>query len=71
MERPISVAYAWRMMDTSSNTFARRAKLSTAAIALAVAVTVAAVAAVMLASGDRHLAGYQLESPIRNLNKTQ
>ncbi|MEZ5901302.1 MAG: hypothetical protein R3D51_17620 [Hyphomicrobiaceae bacterium] len=51
-------------MDTTSNTFARRARLSTAAIALAVALTAAAVAAVMYSSGKTELAGYQLDSPI-------
>lgn len=54
------------MFDTSANTFVRRARLSTAAIALAVAVTLAAVAAVLFSSGTDHLANYKLESPISN-----
>lgn len=52
------------MMDTSTNNFARRARLSTSAIALALAVTVAAIIAVWVSSGEREIAGYQLESPI-------
>jgi hypothetical protein len=54
------------MMDTASNTFARRARLSTAAIAVAVAVTVAAVAAVLYSAGDRRVADHKLDSPISN-----
>lgn len=54
-------SYVWRMLDTSSNSFARRARLSTSAIALAVAVTLAAVAAVLLSAGDSQMASTQLE----------
>jgi hypothetical protein len=52
------------MIDTSANTFARRARLSTAAIALAVAVTLAAAVATVLSSGKDHFANSKLESPI-------
>jgi len=52
------------MIDTSANTFARRARLSTAAIALAVAVTLAAAVTTFLSSDNDHFANYKLESPI-------
>lgn len=52
------------MIETSSNVFARRARLSTAAIALALALTIAALAAVLSSSDERALEAYQLESPI-------
>lgn len=54
------------MIDTTSNTFARRARLSTAAIALAIAVTAAAVAAVLYSAGDPQVAEYKVDSPIHN-----
>lgn len=53
-------------MDTTTNTFARRARLSTAAIAVAIAVTVAAAAAVLYSTGNPRIAEYKLESPIIN-----
>lgn len=56
--------YAADMMETTSHSFARRARLSTAAIALAVAVTVAAIAAVFYTAGEEHMADYKLDSPI-------
>ena len=67
MERAATIPYVRRMMETTSHSFARRARLSTAAIALAVAVTLAAIAAVMYAAGDEHLAEYKLDSPISSL----
>lgn len=51
-------------METTSHSFVRRARLSTAAIALAVCVTVAAIAAVFYTAGDDRLAEYKLDSPI-------
>jgi hypothetical protein len=53
------------MIDTTSNSFARRARLSTAAIALAVSLTVVAIAAVLYSWGSASLSEYQLENPIR------
>ena len=47
------------MMETTSHSFVRRARLSTAAIALAVCVTVAAIAAVFYTAGDDRLADIQ------------
>ena len=65
MERVRSPRYVFCMMETTSHSFVRRARLSTAAIALAVCVTVAAVAAVFYAAGDNRLANnYKLDSPI-------
>jgi hypothetical protein len=52
------------MMETTSHSFARRARLSTAAIALAVVLTAAAIAAVFYTAGDEQLADYKVESPI-------
>ncbi|MBL8883689.1 MAG: hypothetical protein JNL45_11630 [Hyphomicrobium sp.] len=54
------------MMNTTSNTFARRARLSTTSIALAIALTAAAVAAVLYSNGTTELGGYKLDSPIRS-----
>ena len=51
-------------MDTTSNTFARRARLSTAYIAFAVAVTVAAAAAIIYSIGVPSGSDYKIETPI-------
>jgi len=59
------------MMDTSSNTFARRARLSTAAIVLAIALTAAAVTAVLYSTGTTELAGYQVDGPIHGTTHAQ
>lgn len=59
--------YLFRMMETTSHSLARRARLSTAAIALAVAVTVAAIAAVFYTTGDKHMADYKVDTPITSV----
>lgn len=55
------------MMETTSHSLVRRARLSTAAIALAVAVTVAAIAAVFYTAGDKHMADYKVDTPITSV----
>lgn len=45
------------MMKTSTGSFARRARLSTAAIAAAVVLTLAALVAVIVAAGETALTG--------------
>jgi len=63
------VAASFRiMMETKSHTLVRRARLSTAAIALAIAVTVAAIAAVLHTAGDKHMADYKVDTPITRVN---
>lgn len=52
------------MMDTTSNTFARRARLSTAYIAVAVVVTVAAATAVLYSTGRPTSPDFKIVSPI-------
>lgn len=53
------------MMDMTSNTFARRVRLSTSSIALALAVTMAAVLAVLYSSGGRHeMAQTKVQVPV-------
>jgi hypothetical protein len=64
MERGSRRRYAFGMMETTSHSLVRRARLSTAAIALAVAVTAAAIASVFYTAGEKHLADYKLDSPI-------
>lgn len=56
--------YVFAMMETRSHSIVRRARLSTAAIALAVSVTAAAIAAVFYTAGEKHMADYKLDSPI-------
>lgn len=58
------------MIDTTTNTFARRARLSTASIALAIAVTAAAVAAVLYSTGGPQVAEYKVDSPIQNTGQS-
>ncbi len=70
MERRPGGGYAFLMMESTSHSLVRRARLSTAAIALAVALTAAAIAAVFYTSGDEHLADYKLDSPISSTPTT-
>lgn len=67
MERPGSVSSPSLKdvgtMKTSTSTFARRARLSTYAIATAVAVTLAAFVALLLAGSDQKLSDLKIEGP--------
>ena len=53
-------------MDMITHTFARRARLSRAAIMSAIAVTIAALAAILYSVGEAPAGDLKIESPIRS-----
>jgi len=55
-------------MDSTSNIFARRARMSTTGIASAIAVTVAAVASVLYSAGHHASDVAKVEGPIHSAN---
>lgn len=55
--------YFGAMQDTTSNSFARRARLSTASITIAIAVTIAAVAALLRHTPGSDMADLKIDSP--------